>query len=416
MIYTSRSQLESWQACPRKYYLEYVLEGGLDLDMSATALNIGSAVHGAVEQILRAQQEFGPDQDSLLALGLTAAAASPEYATLESQDDRDLVTALVRTWWAEGLPVLRGWKVEDVEREEVFDFHTGLGYKHTEADHEMVRFQSRSDLIARAPDPVHDPVGRALNGLAVAPGLYNWNLKTWRSCGPACGGGKCGWCRGCRQRALHTDAQTFTELLGAEKRLGEQFMGVVYQILVKEDHPLVWNFRNPATGQSFLQRSWHCHASHENTHKKKPDLCTGDKWHKLPNDFERVPVRDQPGGQAAHFERIRAEEPELLKDYHVILGPMARPSDYLMEEWVDMWLPRAAALDGAAIDAEKLRRAGNPEALERHLRSQWPKHTAHGNCVKMYGGRCPAFSICHAGADPSGWPVRVANHPKEGLK
>lgn len=413
-IYTSRSQLEAYQACPRKYLYEYVWEGGLDLDMSALALNTGSAVHLAAETILK---DGGGQTHSALQRGLAQAVASEPFAALPTEEDRDLVTALVRTWWLHGLPALAGWKVEDVEREEVFDYFlepSSEAYGVEMDAAAVVRFQSRSDWVARAPEAgTERPLGPlALNGLPVPPGLYNWNLKIWRSCDPrGCPSGKCGWCSACRRKALQTDAQTYTELLGAERRLGERFVGVIYQILIKQDHPLVWAFRHPQTGAMFFRSSWRCSAAHENTHKKKPDLCPGDRFHKLPEGFERVLVRDFPGGQEAHFERLRAEEPALLSDMHVILGPMPRPSDYLMEEWTEMWLPRAATLATAAEETERLRKGGNPEALERHLRKEWPKHTAHGNCVKVYGGRCPAYAICHEGADPSGWPRRVANHP-----
>jgi len=391
MINTDRSRIETYQKCHRLRYLqyEYALQG-LDLDDSAVALNIGSAVHKGVEEAMRLGLE---GQNFTVDRIVRWTQSSPEYAALENQDDKDLVEALVRTWWFAGLPTLQGWQILDVEREENYTPPPQL-WLDPRIGNDTVRFMSRSDFIARAGGEL------TLNNLPVAPGLYNWNLKTWRDCGER------------RRKSMLYDAQVFTELFGPEARMGERFAGVIYQVLVKEDHPLVWAWRSNKTGELVGCYRWTCAAAHENTHTKAGGWCPGGKLHRLGGEYERVPVRDAiEGGQAVWFEQLCATDPDLLREFHVILGPKMRASDYEMEEWKDTWTPREAEIRRAALAVEKARIGGKAELVERLLRQYFPKETAHGNCQWPYP--CPALAICHEGASSEDYPLRVANHSQE---
>ena len=124
IVYTDRSRIETDQRCPRLRAYTYEWEGrGLALDNDNTVgRDIGSCVHAGIDAALT-----GADLDG----ALTAAHASPQYRRLTSEDDRDTVDALVRTWWAVVRPQLaQDWTVETVEREEIAE---------TEAEGETVR-------------------------------------------------------------------------------------------------------------------------------------------------------------------------------------------------------------------------------------------------------------------------------------
>ena len=380
IVTTDRSRIEAYQKCNRLRFEQYEYLGkGLDLDQSARALNIGSCVHKAVEQILIARRDLGPDADSSLQLGLNAALNAPEYLQLDVEDDRDTVEALVRTWWFVGLPTLTGWEVLDVEKEESFDYPG-------------VRFLSRSDYICRASE------GLYLNSLPTAPGLYNWNLKTWKTCDKR------------RRESLKTDAQVYTELLGPEKRMGEHFAGVIYQVLVKENHPLVYAWKSAKRDHVVSRYSWNCTEAHENTHTKNGGWCAGGKFHRLGDDYQPLLVRDMPGGQAVWFERVCEKSPASLQDAHVILGPMMRPSDYIIEDWLESNLPREVSIRIARDEIMKAHLDNDRERVEHLLRTHFPKETAHGNCEFPF--ECPAKLLCHGGAARENFNYRVPNHPE----
>mgnify|MGYP001587398865 CR=1 FL=1 len=445
IVISDRTRIESLQCCARFRWLTHEMDGrGLDLDREALNLNVGSCVHVGVEDIVKAAwrlpgHALDLSHDQLLVEGILSAQAAPEYAYLPEGEPRDLVDALVRTWWAVGLPALAGWEVLSVEKEEKYDYQVGTKSSlcprgsHTDeintcpdvcpschgtnyvVGSQAVRLLSRSDWIARAPAArkvyqEHDVEifeSLALNGLPVAPGLYNWNLKTARECGDQ------------GREAPFYDAQTMTELFGPEARMGERFAGVIYQVLIKEDHPLVWAWRSAKTGETVARYRWNCDSAHENLHTKAGGWCPGGKMHRLGGDFTRRRVADLPGGMAAWFDKVRVEDPSLLSDFHVILGPIMRPSDYVMDEWKEMWLPREAALR-AARDAILAAQARGDEArAERLLRQHFPKETANRNCVRyrrrvdgtMQGG-CPALGICWGGESAESYDFRTPNHPE----
>ena len=417
-ILTDRSRIETFQKCPRLRYWQYeYCAQGLDLDGSATALNIGSAVHAGVGEYLQGQLDRDSDTSpDLLPIALQAALATPEFAALEVQEDRDLVEALVRTWWFAGLPTLDGWVVLSVEREEAFDREVADPKSSVYFfDPKQINPLDLTDDKVGALIPVHDldVIARvprmqtvrlmtrsdwlastsglqSLNNAPVAPGVYNWNLKTWRTCDDR------------RVRSLDYDAQLSTELLGPEARLGQRLAGNVWQVLIKENHPLVWCWRSAKRGDIAHRFSWHCEASHMNTHKKNPDLCPGDKWHKLGDDYERVLVRDVYASQQAAFEKLMADSPAILHDFHRVLGPYSRRSDYEIDRWCRQNLVREARL----ADVRSLEPLGE-EVLDEHF----PQDTAHGNC--LWPSECPALNFCWGAATPESFEWRVPNHQAE---
>ena len=405
-ISTSRSQIETSQRCLRLLYEQYFHAGkGLELS-SAVPLDIGTAVHIGVGHLYRLPSDLRAAHE--------AAENTPQYASLDLQEDRDLVWALIRTWATVGAPVLRGWQVLDVEREEQSEhrlieiWHGGPrasfssgGFRFVtdsirgefrEEEVQTVNFQSRSDLIARAPE------GLQLNGLPVQPGLYNWNLKTSRRFGAR------------DRQTLMLAAQSFTELIGPELRLKEKFAGVVYQILIKENHPLVWAWRSAKTDEVVARYKWQCYTAHEKTHTKAGGMCGGNKEHHLGGNFSRVLVSETiPGGQEAWLQHILDTDPALLAEFHVIYGPQMRPSDYVIEEWLESWMSREVALHAASEAVQRAFAADDMMEVERLLRRHFPKQTARGNCV--FPSQCPAFALCHSGGSREAFGRRIPNHP-----
>src|SRR3954466_15233250 len=108
IIPTDRSRIETRQACEKLRYFSYEYppfpdEGptrGRDLDQSAVALTIGSLVHAGIDLLLKGE--------TLLSATATIT-SSTDYARLTELEDRELVVAMLYTWHAEGLPILKGW-------------------------------------------------------------------------------------------------------------------------------------------------------------------------------------------------------------------------------------------------------------------------------------------------------------------
>lgn len=378
IVYTDRSRIATDENCARRRYYEYEYGGtGVTLDGDNTAgRDIGSCVHEGIAAILRYRLP--------LPLALDAAHVAPEFARLTEPTDRDMVDALLRTWFAVVYPQLvQGWVAEDCEREETVDFA---------ADDATVRFMSRLDLLATATESA------TLNGAPVAPGRWIWDWKCVKRAGD-------------RWRAEQRfEMQWLTSLLGPEARLGERLEGVIVCALVKEAHPLVSCWRNRETGETSNRFRYTCAEPHPFRYAKG-GMCMGGVQHTLSKkDWEEVLVRDLPGGQAAHFDRLMATEPGLLAEWVDYAGPMIRVSDYEIERWKRQHLRREVEI-AQARSAEPL--------LDEVLDRWFPQRMSA--CLKFARfegaqpvGACPALGICHGGDSPENYLARENfNHPAE---
>lgn len=410
VIYSDRSRIVADQTCPRLRLYQYEWLGtGLQLG-SARELDIGSCTHTGIGHILSIIVGSDHPDDTVVGLlakppaleeGLEAAHSDEAWARLEDTD-RLLVDALVRTWWASFLPQLAGWRIVEVEREEVFDYEFPPSYWEQTIAHfkkflsfmgvgllfqnllmpktpKKVRFLSRLDLLAEAPEGVY------LNGLPVAPGLYQFDWKTARKADE-------------RWATDHLyNQQWVSQLLGVEKRLGGRLEGTVVVGLSKEAHPLLGGWKSPSSDEVRTRYSWQCESAHVNDHTKRGGMCPGGKYHRLGDDWQLVP----PSDPADWFERLRREDPALLAEQVRVLGPVRRASDWQIEAWQEQNFPREAEI-AAARSAEPLD--------EATLRRVFPQREI--NCTR-YGRKCSAFDVCWAGASLESFERRVPNHLEE---
>lgn len=376
IVHTDRSRIETDQRCPRLRAYTYEWQGrGLDLDGdNAAGRDIGSCAHEGIAAALG-----GGALDAAIAVAHTA----PEWAKLATDDDRDMVDALVRTWWAVVRPQLaQGWVIEASEREESTDIPR---------DDATVRFMSRLDLLARATETA------TFNRAPVAPGLWVFDWKCIKR-----GGDK--W-----RAEQRYQMQWLTSLLGPEARLGTRLEGVVVVALLKENHPLVSTWVNKKSGETSNRFRYTCAEPHPFRYAKG-GMCMGGVNHTLSKtEWESVPVRTLPGGQAAHFERLMATEPGLLAEWVDVAGPMVRVSDYEIDRFKRQHFRREV----------EIARARSSEPLGDETLDRWfPQRTA--SCLtyaRVEGaslvGACPALDFCYGGASPENFSWRVPNHPGE---
>lgn len=390
-ILTDRSRIEAAKKCPRlRYYGYEALGTGLQLG-SAVPLDVGSCFHAAAESVLLEIRDGDPPMWAhILEIALASAHAGEAWTRLLPADQA-VVDALVRTWWAVGLPQLKGWRVLEVEREEIFDYSVPV-YQYEPAppgaaanypvfkEHaQAVQVMSRLDLLAEALP------GATVNGKPVAAGFYIWNWKTarriddkWRD--------KWNW-----------DAQLMTEVLGVEQRLGQTITGVVIMGIVKENHPLINTWHNRETGEFTSRYEWTCDSPHPFRYAKG-GMCPGGKRHYLSKkEWERVPVPDQQ----AELERILREDPTLLQEWIETVGPFRRVSNYEIEMWCAENLPREAEI--AAVRSAK-------PLDDATLWRMFPRHTGD-NCI--WPSECPAKDLCWSGKSMYDVPSRVPHHKPE---
>lgn len=387
IVYTDRSRIAMDENCARRRYYEYEYGGtGVTLDGDNTAgRDIGSCVHEGIAAILQPPMSRATAGDAeLLTHGMAVAHAAPEWLRLTTDTDRDMVDALLRTWFAVVYPqIMAGWRVDDCEREELTNFMVGA---------DEVRFMSRLDLLATATESA------TLNGAPVAPGRWVWDWKCVKSAGD-------------RWRAQQRyEMQWLTSLLGPEARLGERLEGVIVCALVKDAHPLVSCWRNRSTGETSNRFRYTCAEPHPFRYAKG-GMCMGGVQHTLSKkEWEEVSVRDLPGGQAAHFERLLATEPGLLAEWVEYAGPMVRVSDYEIERWKRQHLRREV----------EIARVRSPEPLSDEALDRWFSQSM-SSCLayaRFEGatpvGGCPARDICHGGDSLENYPARDHfNHPAE---
>jgi len=395
-IFTDRTRIETYETCPRKRWWLFEVGGrGLEpVRLVAWPLLTGSLIHKGIEMVLKGtplapaiyhlQREYEDAvRDYLDAL---AEEARPTEAA-EFRENLDLVEALVRGWIAVGLPrLLADYEILAVEQE---------GQATFLVDGCEIALLTRSDLIVKR---LTDGVPLLVNFKSVADPSSNWR-EQWRY-----------------------DVQTFSEVLAVEQQLGEKLGGVIVEGLVKGkrlDYPQgsgQWYFNSPLThcwyrsGEAELgtpewapRYEWVCAEPH--------GRCPGGATHRLGKGFRKVRVSEAyPGGVEAWLAYLLGTDRELVEQQFLQLPPILR-SDYDIDEWRTSALPReveihrAAALADAAEGVERL----------RLLRRSFPKHTAHGNCLRP--SKCAAFELCWgtAAEEPllSGFQWRVPNHPAE---
>lgn len=203
--YTSRSAITSYQACPRRRWLQYEMPNGTptagwERRRVAIAPTVGIYVHRGIEKLLtgtdataaslHAQEEFLKECASR---GLEAEQGCDEAGAVKEL--AALVRALVLAWARLRLPRWQAdYETVEVEKEDRI------------ALSDDVTLATRSDWIVRRKSDLRLFV---VNFKTVATADDRW-YKQWE-----------------------IDAQLLLELLAAEQRLGEECAGVIIEGLVK---------------------------------------------------------------------------------------------------------------------------------------------------------------------------------------
>lgn len=394
IIKFDRSRIVAYQKCPRLRYFQYEWQGtGLQATMRYLPLEAGGAIHKGLEWMLQ-----GHDVDHCVKLALetydmAVVVSGVDLTLYEGQDParvvaehRAIVEALLRTFHRTELPaLLHEYEVIAIEQELSKDYTLDEGTK--------LRLLARIDILLK----------RKVDGA-----LFILNFKTASMTGKK-------WV----QEWQH-DMQVISEVEAASERYGS-ISGVLIYGLVKgqrKEYPVGsgnWYHNTP------LCWGWH---------RAGTSPTGGDEWatryetdgKRLGKGFRKVSTWDNyPGGLKGWLRFVELTDPELLKEQFVLLPAITRTTEDV-GEWQMSTLPREADIHKAAgVIAEYEKRAlepGNTTAVQyglRVLNSEFPKHTAGGNCV--WPSRCMAYELCWGGAaaDPlnSGYEVRQPNHPAE---
>ena len=192
--FLSRSRIETFQACPRRGYYEYLYAGrGLRPQPGAVYFDTGSAVHdglaAALMFIKSGIQE--PDQNTvymciraaLTTFDATQGAVRPEgfpervwdMEMAYRAEQRDLVAALVYAWCVEEwVPFANRYEVLAVEHDLVFRA-VAPGLDRTPVE---LIFESRADALVREKLPPHSG---AVISWKTAQDTSEWTRKRYRS-------------------------------------------------------------------------------------------------------------------------------------------------------------------------------------------------------------------------------------------
>lgn len=192
--FLSRSKIETFQACPRRGYYEYLYAGrGLRPQPGAVYFDTGSAVHEALASALRYIQSGvqEPTQDAIhscIRNGLTNFDSNQVGNRLEAfpervwameiayrAEQRDLVAALVYAWCVEEwIPFANRYEVLAVEKDLTFvAYAPGLNGEAVE-----LIFESRADALVREKLPPHSG---AVISWKTATDTSEWTRKRYRS-------------------------------------------------------------------------------------------------------------------------------------------------------------------------------------------------------------------------------------------
>jgi PD-(D/E)XK nuclease superfamily len=397
-VWTSRSQIEDFERCPRLCYYRYHY-GGTGLEGYGIQLEaeMGTAIHTGIEVLLQGYSVDTAVYDATVYINLAIAKdpTPPHLLTdnrrFEYEEAPALVEACVRGWALARLPrIVTQGKCLSIEREHPIKFTTEGG--------QVVGLQTRPDIVWQ----------RTTDGA-----VFIRNIKTTKVVDDKF------------REQWKIDMQTLSEPLAVEQT-GVQVSGVIVEGVAKgkkldfpasalpdlagkyyHNNPLIYGWHREAE-PPFTMEQWE--------HRYEWTDLSG-QHRRLGKGYRKVPIwRAYPGGVAAWINHVWSEDASAFDDLFVELEPILR-SDYEIERWKRQTLGHVAKRQSQANNVEAARlgdKLGIIGPYDTLIDSAFPMHTSNGNCI--WPRRCTYWSLCHgtAAADPIGsgeFQPRTPHHP-----
>lgn len=403
-IVFDRSRGEDFEHCPRKRWWSAEYKGrGIEQRAMRVPLLTGGLIHEPLAHILEVARTHGPIRGAesmpgavIMARDIYMATVKQRGIMLDAFDGDDnaignvitdvnwqveeqlaLLEALVKGWCLLRLPaLLTEFDILEVEQEYTTPLDGVFG------------FMARPDAVLKRKGSGELFV---LNFKSVGDPNKTW-MEQWRY-----------------------ESQTLSEVIGVEAKYEKKATGVLIEGLVKgrrnvqwpkdsgnwySGSPLIWHWvkdEGPPFPPSFA-------ASYEFKDEMGMTRRLGKGW-------ERQLVHKGMGIDK-WLMWLRQERPEVLQAQFISLPPILR-SDFEVASWKRSAIAREERIvDGAAA----CRKSVDEAELEVNLDLHFPRHSAHGNCLRP--SRCPFLELCFGTADPnepSLFLPRVPNHPQEAM-
>lgn len=395
IVWTSRSQIEDYEKCPRLCWWRYHYNGtGLEGYGIQLEAECGTAIHNGIEPLLLgydielAVSNAKGYMDQVLDSEPTPRHLLTDARLFEYEEAIPLVEACIRGWALCRLPrITSTGKCLSIEQEHPVKFILDSG--------QVVGLQTRPDIVWQ----------RNADGA-----IFIRNIKTTKVIDDKF---RVQW---------KIDMQTLSEPLAVEHALFEQYLehpapqvsGVIIEGIAKgkkldfpgsalpelvgkyyHNNPLIYGWRKeaepPLTSEDWqVQYEW----------------VDGSGQHRrLGKGYRKVPVwRSYPGGIEAWVRKVWSEHSSLFDDLFVELEPILR-SDYEIERWKRQTLEPIA---------QRQANANHLNSVGKHLDELFPMYTSHGNCI--WPRKCTYYELCHgtAASDPIGsglYKIRTPHHP-----
>lgn len=362
MFLLSRSALQEYQRCPRRWYWQYGYKGlGVVPRRQQLPLLFGSCAHLGLQKILENGDLDGAlsaaDHEFTLqarAKGLDLQAS--EDAVFVYNEQRALLEALLRAWFLVRYPSFRAeYEVLDIEREELWTPTDGIG------------FMARADGLLRSRSD---------------ESLYILSFKTAKQ-----------WSSKNDQEARN-DIQGISELVAIESRLGERIQGIQMEYLIKGRrdefpkgsgiyrtyNPLIHPWYNQGTGKYAWKWDWQ-------------DL---DGGHTLGGKFRQVNIWEREGVrewvQLLLTSTVQSEAGDCLP--HYIISPIPY---YRNRDEITSWQIQAATQAKELKTKLELTEVGREHGvLLSALDVEFPQYRHSCN----YPTACPYKQICFGSSGP----------------
>jgi hypothetical protein len=401
-VWTSRSQIEDFERCPRLCYYRYHY-GGTGLEGYGIQLEAecGTAIHTGIESLLQGYSVDTAVHDATVYINLAIAKdpTPPHLLTdnrrFEYEEALPLVEACVRGWALTRLPrIVTQGKCLSIEREHPVKFTLEGG--------QQVGLQTRPDIVWQ----------RNTDGA-----VFIRNVKTTKVVDDKF------------RQQWKIDMQTLSEPLAVDEYLKGLAMGATYagvSGVIVEGVAKGKKLDFPASALPDLAgKYYHNNPLIYGWHREAEPPLTRESWEhryewtdlsgqhrRLGKGYRKVPIwRAYPGGVAAWINHVWGEDASAFDDLFVELEPILR-SDYEIERWKRQTLHPVAARQSEVWLLERERKLGKD--INPYLDQAFPMHTASGNCI--WPRRCTYWECCHgsAASDPIGsglFQLRVPHHP-----
>jgi hypothetical protein len=445
MILIDRSRVLSFQACPRRRYLEYHHLGtGIQRKAKSLPLVFGSAFHEGSEQMLKGDIEGAVLRSQLFLSnvfeerGVSFDREEPRDVNVAWQfgmeEQGAMAEALLRGFWAyEGEALLRDFEILEVEREGRALLKEGVKYTliHSEPATETQKAMEIEAVdyyqqTGSGPELVLMFRPDALIRERSTGDLY---VISWKTCSTF--GVK-------TTREAMVDMQSCSEVWGREQgdaveaanaeQWGKRMKieGVLYKFvckgqrrkdnwdgLYKQSTHLIYGWRKLGRAADETDWSW----SYEFPNEEDPN-----KMSRLGKGWQKVPIwREYPGGVKAWIGALAANEifprhTSALEAAFPGALPISRRPDEI-ERWkrqiIQQELTVAAKVEAVHIAMQ----TGDQLCIDSTLDANFPQHTR--SCEEYSG--CSMHDVCWVptiGADPIGsglYQIRTStNHPEHG--